>query len=69
MTTPERQTWLNDEQIDEIAERAADLAVKKLTENAYKAVGKSIIEKLFWIVGVLTVAVYLWAKEKGIVSS
>lgn len=65
----DRQTWLNDEQIDEIAERAADLAVKKLTENAYKAVGKSIIEKLFWIVGVLTVAVYLWAKEKGIVNT
>ena len=68
MTPPDKQTWLTDEQIDEVAERAADLAVKKMTENAYKAVGKSVIEKLFYIVGVLTLALYLWAKEKGLVS-
>ena len=68
MTPPDKQTWLTDEQIDEVAERAADLAVRKLTENAYKAVGKSVIEKLFYIVGVLTLALYLWAKEKGLVS-
>ena len=67
MTDPNK-TWLTDEQIDEVAERAADLAVKKMTENAYKAVGKSVIEKLFYIVGVLTLALYLWAKEKGLVS-
>ena len=67
MTDPNK-TWLTDDQIDEVAERAADLAVKKMTENAYKAVGKSVIEKLFYIVGVLTLALYLWAKEKGLVS-
>ena len=67
MSDPNK-TWLTDEQIDEVAERAADLAVKKMTENAYKAVGKSVIEKLFYIVGVLTLALYLWAKEKGLVS-
>ena len=66
--TDQNKTWLTDEQIDEVAERAADLAVKKMTENAYKAVGKSVIEKLFYIVGVLTLALYLWAKEKGLVS-
>ena len=67
MTSPEK-TWLTDDQIEAIAEKAADLAVQKLTENAYKAVGKSIIEKLFWIVGVVTIGVYLWMKEKGVVT-
>lgn len=66
MTAPDK--WLTDDQIEAIAEKAADLAVQKLTENAYKAVGKSIIEKLFWIVGVVTIGVYLWMKEKGIVT-
>lgn len=62
------KVWLTDCQIDEIAGRAADLAVKKLTEDAYKAVGKSIVEKMLWIVGVITVGLYLWLKEKGVVT-
>jgi len=62
------KTWLTDEQIDEIAGRAADMAVYKLTETAYKAVGKSIIEKMFWIVGVVTIGLYLWLKEKGVLT-
>lgn len=68
MSIEREKTWLTDQQIDEIAGRAADLAVKKLTEDAYKAVGKSIVEKLFWIIGVATVGLYLWMKEKGLVT-
>jgi len=62
------KVWLTDCQIDEIAGRAADLAVNKLTEDAYKAVGKSIVEKMLWIVGVITVGLYLWLKAKGVVT-
>ena len=60
-----RSPHLTNEQIDEIAERAAAKAVEKLTDHAYRAVGKSIVEKLFWIVGVLCAGGYLWAQGKG----
>lgn len=56
---------LTEDQIEQIAELAAEKAISKLTDHAYKAVGKSIVEKLFYIVGVLSVALYLWLKEKG----
>jgi hypothetical protein len=38
---------LSDEQMDMIAERAAEHALAKV----YEEVGKSIVKKLFWVVG------------------
>lgn len=58
---------LTEEQIEEIAERAAERAMQKLTDHMYKQVGKSVVSKLFWIVGVISVGLYLWLKQKGIV--
>lgn len=58
---------MTEEQIEEIAERAAEKAVTKLTDHMYKQVGKSVVNKLFWIVGVISVGLYLWLKQKGLV--
>jgi ribosome recycling factor len=60
-------TQLTEDQIEEIAERAAERAMQKLTDHMYKQVGKSVISKLFWIVGVISVGLYLWLKQKGII--
>jgi ribosome recycling factor len=57
---------LTEDQIEEIAERAAERAMQKLTDHMYKQVGKSVVSKLFWIVGVISVGLYLWLKQKGI---
>lgn len=54
-------------EIDVIAEAAATKAVAKITDDAYKAVGKSVLDKLLWVLGVLTVASYLWARNNGLV--
>lgn len=56
-----------EEQIEEIAERAAERAMKKLTDHMYKEVGRSVVNKFFWIVGVISVGMYLWLKQKGLV--
>jgi hypothetical protein len=63
---PERrkEIHLSDEQIDVIAEKAAERAVQKMTDSAYKAIGKSVIEKLFAGVGVCVVALYFWLEHK-----
>lgn len=60
-------TPLTEEQIEEIAERAAERAMKKLTDHMYKEVGRGVVNKLFWIVGVISVGLYLWLKQKGLV--
>lgn len=60
-----RESHLTEEQIEKIASLAADKAVKKMTDDAFKAVGKTVVEKLFWIVGVLTLGVFAWLQATG----
>lgn len=60
-----REIHLTSDQIDRIAdraaekaaakaaERAAEIAAQKVIENGYKAVGKNVVEKGLWIVGAL----------------
>lgn len=66
---PERRSRLHitDEQIEDIAEKAAEKAIEKLTGDVYKAVGKSVVSKFLWIVGASAVGVWIWAKKAGIV--
>lgn len=54
---------LSDEQIDAIAEKAADKAVEKMTSYIYQEVGKSVISKLFYIVGALSIGAYVYVKN------
>lgn len=63
---PNTPSTLTEEQIEEIAERAAERAMRKLTDHMYKQVGKSVVSKLFWIVGVISVGLYMWLKQKGV---
>jgi len=58
---------LTDAQIEEIAERAANRAIEKLTTEAYKSIGKSVVQKFVWIVGVCAVALYFWLQQKGLI--
>ena len=54
-----RSPVLSDEQIEHIAQKAADLAVQKMTTEVYATVGKSVLQKVFWIVGVIATAMVL----------
>lgn len=58
---------LTEAQMDKIAERAATKAVEKLTDRAYREIGKSVVSKFLWIVGVLSAAVFLWFQSKGLI--
>lgn len=64
--TPSGCPLINETQMEAIAERAAEKAIEKLTEHLYREVGKNVLEKLFYIVGALAVAAYLWLHEKGV---
>jgi hypothetical protein len=47
---------LSEDQIEEIAERAA----RRALEIVYAEVGRSVIKRLTWLVGVVTVGLALW---------
>jgi hypothetical protein len=55
----------NDSSIEEIAERAAEKAVEKLTSHLYQEVGRSILSKLFYIFGIFIIGAALWLRDKG----
>ena len=59
--TPSHQ--LSDEQIELIAEKAAQKAVAKLTEEFYKQVGKSVVDKFLIVLGAVTLAGLVWFKQ------
>jgi len=52
---------LTDAMIDTIAERAA----KRVLDNVYREVGKSLMHKAMWALGVLGVAVAMWLSGKA----
>lgn len=58
---------LTDAQIEEIAEKAAAKAVAKMTAMVYQEVGRNVIGKLLWVVGVAAVAVYGFLSAKGLI--
>jgi hypothetical protein len=51
---------LTDEMMDAIAERAA----KRVLDNVYREVGKSLLHKFMWALGVLGVAIAMWVSGK-----
>ena len=58
---------LNDTAIEQIAEKAAEKAIKKLTNHVYQEVGRSVISKYIYIVGACSLGLYLWLKSKGVI--
>lgn len=58
---------LTDDQIEEIAERAAEKAIQKVTDHIYKEVGRGVLQKLAYAIGACVVGLALWLKAKGLV--
>ena len=52
---------LSDAQIEAIAERAAEVAFKKI----YEEVGKSVVKKIFLIVGAGALFILMWLGSNG----
>jgi len=52
---------LTDEQINHIAEKAAEVAFRKI----YEQVGKSVVHKVYWLVGAGVIALMYWLAGNG----
>ena len=66
ITEPEvEKIQLTDEQINHIAEKAAEVAFKKI----YEEVGRSVVKKIFWIVGAGALFLLVWLGGNGHIKS
>lgn len=61
--SPDRdhQIVLSEEQLEAIAERAA----KKALQSIYADVGKSVVTKLLWVIGLAAIGIVLFLTGKG----
>lgn len=60
---PERRQYheIPDEMLDHIAERAAE----KVLNKVYQGVGRSVVRKASWVVGVFVIFIAIWLGGKG----
>lgn len=58
---------LTEDEMEEIAERAAEKAIAKVTQDLYTSIGKAVLTKVVWSVGVAWVALIIWLNAKGFV--
>lgn len=52
----EKEVKLTDAQIEEIAERAAEVALNKV----YTEVGKTVLKRLAWLTGAAVIGLSIW---------
>ena len=56
------------EQIEEIAnlaaDRAAEKAVELIKEDAYQSVGRLVIDKFLWLIGIIAMSGYVWLENR-----
>lgn len=66
MTEQERRQsiMLTHDQVEEIANRAADKAIEKITDQIYQQIGRGVLNKLLWIIGVVATGLYFWLHDK-----
>lgn len=56
---------LTEDDIDEIAEKAAEKAIQKMTAHVYQEVGRSLISRFLWLVGAVFIGFATWLHTKG----
>jgi hypothetical protein len=56
---------LSEAEMDAIAERAADRAIRKMYEN----IGKSVAQKAYWAIGIIVVGMLMLLAGHGITKS
>lgn len=54
---------MEDSAIEEIAEKAAEKAIEKLTAHVYQEIGRGLVSKIIWMSGVVVVGVWLWLNK------
>lgn len=56
---------LSHEQVQEIAEQAAKIAVEKMQAELYQQIGKTFLSKASQLIGIILVALAIYLNSKG----
>ena len=64
---PERRKYheIPDELVDHIIDRAAEKAAEKVFNKVYQDVGRGVIKKASWVIGIILVSAAIWLGGRG----
>jgi hypothetical protein len=63
-----RKTYtLDKDQLISIAEQGAQQAFDKMTNRLIIYIGRGVLERIFWIIGVCFLSLYFWLQSRGII--
>ena len=51
---------------NQVTEKVADKVEERLATKAFAAIGKTFVQKLFYLVGTVAVGVYIFLNHKGV---
>lgn len=57
---------LTQEQIEQIAEVASEMAVKKMQASLYQEIGRTFVSKALQVIGIALVGFAVWLNSKGL---
>lgn len=57
----------SDDEIEEIAKRAAPLAAEQAIALIHQEIGKNVLRALYWAVGIIVTALLAWLGAKGLI--
>lgn len=57
-----RAEMLTNAEIDKVAKRAVDMAFQQM----YEEVGKNVVRKVLWIIGVGAIGLAMWLSSRGV---
>lgn len=61
-----RKSWpIPEDVIEDIAERAAKKAIEQMTAQAYQAIGKGVVTRALWLIGLLATGLVMYFTGKG----
>ena len=57
---------LTEQQLEQVAEKAAIKAVELFRNQFYRGVGAAVVGRALWLIGAMTLAVALWLSSRGV---
>lgn len=57
----QKEITLTEAQLNDIADRAAEKALAKV----YGEIGKAVVTRLFIIIGIIAVGIWVWIEKRG----
>lgn len=58
---------VNDEAFERLTDEVANKVIERLENKLYLRIGRGVVHKVLWLIGLCTVSVAAWMHSKGLI--